>query len=148
MPGSRPFVVTLLGGLGLVNGLIALGLAGATLRGSRLIYEPGGLGPNRVAPAALLGPLAPRAGWVLLVLAVGMLAIGGALLALRPWARGAFVAVLAVVSVATVAGVLWGIVHQAWGLVAVGLAKLTLLVATWAYLRSTRVRAAFASRAI
>src|SRR5688572_14999113 len=101
----RPFAVTLLGVLGLANGLVALGLATATLRGSQVLYQSGGLGANRVAPAALFGPLASRAGWVLLVLAVGMLAIGGALLALRPWARQTLATVLALIAVATVVGV-------------------------------------------
>ena len=140
--------MTVLGVLGLANGLVALGLATATFCGSQLLYQTAGLGPNRVAPAALLGPLAPRAGWVLLVLAVGMLAVGAALLALQPWARRLLAAVLAVVSVATIVGVAWGVVHEAWGLVAVGLVKLAILVATWTYLRSTRVRAAFVGPAI
>ena len=148
MTRQRPFAVTLLGVLGLANGVVALGLATATLRGSQLLYQSGGMGPNRVAPAALLGPLAPRAGWVLLVLAVGLLAIGGALLSLRPWARQMLATVLAVISVATMVGVVWGVVHGAWGLVVVGLVKLTIIVATWTYLRSTRVRDAFVAPAI
>jgi hypothetical protein len=122
---------------------VALALGVATLAGSRVLFTVLGAGTERVAPATLLGPWAPHAGWVLVSLSLGAAAVGVGLLRLRPWARRALVVVAALAALATAVAVAWGIAHRDWGVVASGALKVALYLALATYLRSANVRGAF-----
>jgi hypothetical protein len=140
---KRPLVITVLAGLGLLNGLATAALGVATIAGSRLVYAPLGYGPNRVPLASLLGPLSGEAGWILLALGLALFLLGVGLLRVRPWARLALLAVTATAALATSAAVIWGIVNGEWGVAGSGLLKLALYVGLGWYLTKAAVRAAF-----
>ncbi len=96
------------------------------LMGSNFLFTPSGYGPDRVAIATLLGPLAPHAGWVFLCLGVIVGLIGFGLFALTAWARFIMLATLVIVSILTVVEIGSGFKHSYWGVVIVGLLKLAL----------------------
>jgi hypothetical protein len=136
-----------LGGLCLVNAAAAVGLALATFGGARVLYAPLGAGTGRVAPASLLGPLAPHAGWVLVVLGCAAAWLGVGVLRLRPWARRVLLGVALLAALATLGAVGWGLARGAWDVVASGVVKVAVYAALAIYLRRPAVRAAFAARA-
>jgi hypothetical protein len=146
--GTRPPFVTVLGGMCLVNAVAAAGVGLATLAGARLLYAPLGAGTGRVAPAALLGPLASYAGWVLVALGAGAAWMGVGLLRLRAWARRLLLGISLLAAAATLAAVGWGLAHAAWDVVVSGAVKVALYAALALYLRRPAVRAAFAAQTI
>ena len=147
MSHARPALITILGGLGVLNAVVALVLCVATLGGSRLLFTVLGAGTGRVAPATLLGPWAPHAGWVLVALSLGAGATGVGLLRLQPWARWALIVVAALAALATAVAIAWGVTHRDWGVVASGAVKVALYGALATYLGSANVRAAFGAPA-
>lgn len=140
---DRPLGVTILAVLGALNGLAALALGVATLLGNQFVYTPGGYGPNRVALASLLGPLAVYAGWVVLLVGLALGAFGYGFFTLQPWARLTLLVVLAIVSLLTVGAIGWGVWRGEWGVVGSGLLKLALYAGLMWYLSVPSVRAAF-----
>ena len=140
----RPIAVTVLAGLAVLNALAAGAAGVATLAGWSAVFEPGGLGPNRIAPAALLGPLAPAAGFVLLGLSGAFAAIAYGLIALAPWVRVALSVVFGSLGAVTVMATAWGIAHGEPGVIVGGLLKLAAIGAVVWYLNSSGVRAVFA----
>lgn len=58
-----------------------------TLLGSKILFTPGGYGPNRIAVSKLFGPFADQTGWMMLVLGVGFVLVGYGLFTLLEWAR-------------------------------------------------------------
>ena len=141
----RPLPVTVLAGLSLLNAVVAGAAGVATLAGWRALFEPGGLGPNRIAPASLLGPLAPAAGPVLLGLAAAFAAVGHGLLILSPWVRVALSIVFALLGASTLAATAWGLSHGEPGVIVGGLLKAAAMgVLVW-YLNTPTARAVFAA---
>lgn len=120
----RPLAITLLAIGSMLNGVLMLALGVWTLLGGNFVFTPSGYGPDRVAIATLLGPLAPYVGWVLLCLGVTAGLIGWGLFVLKAWARFVLLAVLVVVSILTVVEIGSGFKHSYWGVVLVGLFKL------------------------
>jgi hypothetical protein len=114
-----------------------------TLMGSRFLFTPSGYGPDRIAIATLLGPLAPHAGWFFLVLGVMVGLIGLGLFALKAWARFILLAVLVIVSLLTVVEIALGFQHSYWGVVLAGLLKLALYAVVIWYLNSRSVKRSF-----
>ena len=122
----RPLAITLLAIGTMLNGIVMLALGVWTLMGSNFLFTPSGYGPDRVAIATLLGPLAPHAGWVFLCLGVIVGLIGFGLFALKAWARVIMLGTLVLVSILTVVEIGSGFKHSFWGVVIVGLLKLAL----------------------
>lgn len=110
----------------MLNGVLVLALGVLTLMGNNFVFTPSGYGPDRVAIATLLGPLAPHTGWVLLCLGLTVVLIGYGLFALKSWARYILLAVLVIVALATVAEMVIGFNRSYWGVVISGALKLVL----------------------
>ena len=126
----------------MLNGALILILGVLTLLGNDFVFTASGYGDDRVAVASLLGPLAPRAGWVLLCLGPAVIAVGLGLFKLKSWARRTLIAVLALAAVATAVVVAAYRNHP--GVVASGGAKLAVYAVLLWYMHSAPVRRAFA----
>ena len=142
---QRPLGITLLAIGAVLNGILMLAVGVWTLMGSNFLFTPSGYGPNRIAIATLLGPLATYAGWVFLCLGVMVGLIGLGLFALKAWARFILLAVLVVVSVLTVVEIGSGLKQSYWGVVLVGLLKLAIYAVVLWYLNRNAVRRKFSS---
>jgi hypothetical protein len=142
---ERPLGITLLAIGAMLNGSLMLAVGVGTLMGSKFLFTPSGYGPNRIAIATLLGPLASYAGWVFLGLGVIVGVIGLGLFALKAWARFILLAVLIVVSVLTVVEIGSGLQRSYWGVVIVGLLKLAIYAVVLWYLNKDAVRRKFSS---
>ena len=140
---KKPAPVLILSILAVLNGGVTLALGMITLLGSRLLFTPGGYGPNRVAIAHLLGPLSAQAGWVMLALGGIFILVGYGLFTLREWARLTLFWVFAVLASATLVAVGWGVYHGELGVVLSGLLKVGVEVALCLYLAAPGVRCAF-----
>lgn len=110
----------------MLNGILMFAVGVWTLMGSKLLFTPSGYGPDRIAIASLLGPLASHAGWFFLGLAVVVGLIGLGLFALKAWARFILLAILVAISILTVVEIGLGVTRGYWGVVALGLLKLAI----------------------
>ena len=140
---KRPKVLTVLAILGMVNGLVAIGLGLSALFGNRFLFEPDGVGPNRVAIASLFGPLSEYAGWIMIVLGTAVCLAGYGLFALNPWGRRVVFAALSLLFVATSVAVGWGVWQREAGVVIFGLLKLGVIGLVCWYLQTPAVRSTF-----
>ena len=140
---KKPIPVAVLAVLAVLNGCLTLVLGVMTLLGSRLLFTPGGYGPNRIAIAELLGPLSGQTGWVMLALGVAFILVGRGLFTLREWARQTLLWVFAVVAGATLVAVVWGVYHGEVGVVLSGLLKAGAETVLCLYLVTPGVRIAF-----
>lgn len=132
----RSLPLTILGTLGVLNGIATIGLGVATAAGLRWVYEVHGVGPGRVPLASVFGSLAPHAGWILLGLGALLVVLGAGILAGRPWARWATVTICAVAALATVMELGTAAQARELGVMVFGGLKLALYVGLGAYLLS------------
>lgn len=135
--------LTIGGSWGLLNATLIAALGIATLLGNRLVFEAGGVGPNRIAPASLLGPLANHAGWVLLALAVCVAVMAFGLLRRREWSRQVLLAIATIAAASTLFAMIWAAQRAEWTTMAWGAAKVALYVAIGILLQWRRTRALF-----
>ena len=136
-------MLTIAGAWGLFNAALIGALGIATLLGNRLVFEAGGIGPNRIAPASLLGPVASHAGWVLLLLAAGVGVVAFGLLRRRAWSRWVLLAIVGVAAVSSCFAISWAVQRAEWATVAWGTVKLALYVAIAFLLQWRRTRDLF-----
>jgi hypothetical protein len=129
--------------MAMLNGLFVFALGMLTLLGNNFVFTPSGYGPDRVAIASLLGPFAPRAGWVLLSLGLIVVLVGYGLFALKSWARYFLLAVLIIVALATVVEIVLGFNRSYWGVVIGGAVKLAFYAVLIWYFNSGSVKRAF-----
>lgn len=129
--------------LAMLNGGVALVLGVMTLLGSRMLFTPRGHGPNRIAISQLFGPLAGQTAWIVLALGVVFVRVGCGLFTLREWARMTVLCVFALVAVATLLAVGWGVYNGEFGVVVTGILKAAVEVALCLYLIAPGVRGAF-----
>jgi hypothetical protein len=133
----------LLGGLCLLNAVVIGAVGVATLMGNRLIFEAGGIGPDRIAVASLFGPFANHAGWILLVISLGAGILGAGFLRGRDWARLTLMGLVVIAVMAAVAAMIWAGRHGEWATVAWGGVKVALYVCVLCILRARRLRSLF-----
>lgn len=143
MDNRGALAVTLVGGLCVFNAAVIGAVGVATLMGSRLVFEAGGVGPDRIAIASPFGPLANHAGWVLLFISCCAAILGSGFLRRRDWARLALMAVVVVAVIATAAAMVWAGRHGEWVTLAWGALKVALYVCVLLILRARRVRLLF-----
>ena len=127
----------------MLNGGVALVLGVMTLLGSRVLFTPGGHGPDRIAISQLFGPFAGQTAWIVLALGVVFVLVGCGLFTLREWARLTVLWVFALVAGATLLAVGWGVYNGEFGVVVTGLLKAAVEVALCLYLITPGVRSAF-----
>jgi hypothetical protein len=130
----------------MLNGSVIFVLGALALLGSRMLFTPGGYGPNRIAISQLFGPFANQTGWICLVLGVCFVLVGYGLYSLREWARLTMFWVFAIVAGVTFLVVVWGVYRGEFGVVASGLLKMALEVALCWYLATSGIRSAFSNK--
>ena len=140
---KKPVPVVILSILTMLNGGVALVLGVMTLLGSRILFTPGGHGPSRIAISQLFGPFAGQTVWIVLALGVAFVLVGRGLFALREWARLIVLWVFALIAVATLLAVGWGVYNGEFGVVVTGILKAAVEVALCLYLTTPGVRGAF-----
>src|ERR1700760_4279760 len=106
---GKPVPIVVLSIMAMLNGGAAFVLGTMTLFGSRVLFTPGGYGPNRIAISQLFGPFADQTGWIMLVLGVLFVLGGYGLFTLQEWARLAVFWGFAILAGATLMAVGWGI---------------------------------------
>lgn len=141
---NKPIPIIVFAVMAMLNGGVTLVLGIMTLLGSKLLFTPGGYGPNRVAISQLFGSFADQTGWILVVLGVLFVLVGYGLFTLREWARLTMFWVFAVIAVLTLVAVGWGVLHGQSGVVVSGLLKIAVESALCWYLITPGVRNAFA----
>lgn len=127
----------------MLNGGMAFVLGVMSLLGSKLLFTPGGYGPNRIAISQLFGPFANQTGWIVIVVGIGFVLVGYGLFTLQEWARLTVFRVFAVVAGLTFLVVGWGIYRGEFGVVASGLLKIAFEVSLCWYVATPGVRRAF-----
>ena len=142
-PSAGQIALTIAGAWCMFNAVLIAALGIATLLGNRLVFEAGGLGPNRIAPASLLGPFASHAGWALLALSAGVGVAAYGLVRRRAWSRWVLMMIAAVAIVTTMIAIVWAAQRAEWTTVAWGAAKVVLYVAIGLVLQWRRTRALF-----
>ena len=144
-PNQRPVPIIVLSVMAMLNGGVAFVLGTMTLLGNRMLFTPGGYGPNRIAISQLFGPFAGQTGWIVLVLGALFVLGGYGLFTLQEWARLTLFWVFAILAGATLMAVGWGIYRGQLGVVVGGLLKIAVEVALCLYLAAPSVRSAFSS---
>lgn len=81
--------------------------------------------------------------WIVLALGVAFVLVGRGLFALREWARLIVLWVFALIAVATLLAVGWGVYNGEFGVVVTGILKAAVEVALCLYLTTPGVRGAF-----
>jgi hypothetical protein len=142
-PSAGQIALTIAGAWCMFNAAFIGALGIATLLGNRLVFEAGGVGPNRIAPASLLGPFTGHAGWALLVLSAGIGVVAYGLVRRRPWSRRVLMVIVAFAAVSAMIAMVWAAQRGDWTTAAWGAAKLVLYVAIGFTLRWRRTRALF-----
>src|SRR4051794_29695758 len=142
---GKPVPIIVFSVMAMLNGGAAFVFGAMTLFGSRVLFTPGGYGPNRIAIAQLFGPFAGQAGWIVLALGALFVLGGYGLFTLQEWARLVVFWVFAILAGATLMAVGWGIYRGQLGVVVGGLLKIAVEVALCLYLAAPSVRGAFSA---
>lgn len=140
---EKPIPIIVLSVLAMLNGGVAFVLGVMTLLGSRVLFTPGGYGPNRIAVSQLFGPFAAQTGLIVLVLGVLFVLGGYGLFTLQGWARLTVFWVFAILAALTLVAVGWGVFHGQLGVVVGGLLKIAVESALCWYVSTPGVKAAF-----
>jgi len=98
----------LLGGWALLNTLLVAAAAVLAFLRHPMIFEPQGIGPDRIAIAALFTPYEAQAWAFLLVIALMMAIVGFGLIRRKRWARILLIVALIGAMLATLPALIWG----------------------------------------
>lgn len=128
-----------------LNGTCAWVVAALAWAGSKAVWEPQGLGPNRLALADLVGPFRDYTAWFLASIGLLLVVVGVGLFLLKPWARRVTIAAVGGSALSTLVVMVWALRLAHWDVVAAGLGKCSLEIALCYYM-VRHARDAFAGR--